>query len=83
MQQAAYGIFREGQVILNEAVTVPDETDVVVVFLDAAKAASRELRGGLLDVFSVLGPWEDSRGPEAVIEEIERSRVSRKADTVL
>ena len=38
---------------------------------------------GLLSLFDTLGAWEDSKDADAIIQEIEGSRTSRKADIVL
>ena len=83
MQNAAYGVFRKGQIILNEPVTAPDESSVIVVFLDGQKTASIRNNNTLLGIFDTLGPWEDSKDTEMIISEIENSRKSRKADVVI
>ena len=83
MQNAAYGIFKKGKIIFNEPVTVPDESNVIVVFLDKQKNVSSQNNNGLLNIFDTLGAWEDSKDTEAIIAEIENNRVSRTADIVI
>ena len=83
MQQAAYGIFKKGMVMLNEAVIAPGESGVVVVFLDKQANKQTKNENELLKIFETLGAWEDSRNTEAIITEIENSRVSRKTDIAL
>ena len=83
MQNAAYGIFRNGHVIFNEPVTAPDDSKVIVVFLDMQKKAPTQNRNALMKLFDALGSWEDSKDTETIISEIEESRVSRAADTII
>ena len=83
MQNAAYGILRKGKIIFNEPVTAPDEANVIVVFLDKQKNVPPQNTNKLLNIFETLGAWEDSKDTEAIISEIEKSRVSRTADIVI
>ena len=83
MQKAAYGVFRKGNIILSEPVSAPDESKVIVVFLDKQKASTAQNHNMLLNIFDTLGAWEDSRDTDAIISEIENSRMSRKADVVI
>ena len=83
MQNAAYGIFKKGQIIFNEPVTVPDDSSVIVVFLDKQKSIPAQNKNRLLNIFDTLGAWEDSKDTETIIAEIENSRVSRTADIVI
>jgi len=83
MQNAAYGIFRKGEIIFNEPVTVPDESSVIVVFLDKQKNTLTQKNNELLNIFDALGVWEDSKDTESIITEIENSRVSRTVDVAL
>ena len=83
MQNAAYGIFRKGKIIFNEPVTAPDESNVIVVFLDKQKRVSAQNNNRLLNIFETLGAWEDSKDTETIIAEIENSRVSQTADIAL
>jgi hypothetical protein len=80
MQNAAYGIFRKGQIILNEPVTAPDESNVIVVFLDKQKNVPSKNNNKLSNIFDTLGAWEDSKDTETIIAEIENNRVSGTAD---
>ena len=79
MQNAAYGIFKKGKVIFNEPVIAPDESNVIVVFLDKQKNVSVR-NNKLINIFDALGAWEDSKDTEEIIAEIENSRVSRTTD---
>jgi hypothetical protein len=83
MQNAAYGIFKKGKIIFNEPVNAPDESNVIVVFLDKQKNVSAQNNNRLLNIFDTLGAWEDSKDTETIIAEIENSRVSRTADVVI
>jgi hypothetical protein len=83
MQNAAYGIFKKGKIIFNEPVNAPDESNVIVVFLDKKKSASAKNNNRLLNIFETLGAWEDTKDTETIISEIENSRVSRTADVVI
>ena len=83
MQNAAYGIFKKGRIIFNEPVTAPDESSVIVVFLDKQKNVLAQSNNRLLDIFDTLGAWEDSKDTETIIAEIENNRMSRTADIVI
>jgi len=83
MQNAAYGIFKKGKIIFDEPVTALDDSSVIVVFLDRLKNASNQNYNPLLNIFDILGAWEDSKETEAIIAEIENSRMSRTADVVI
>ena len=83
MQNAAYGIFKKGKIIFNEPVTAPDESNVIVVFLDKQKNMQTPSNNRLLNIFDTLGAWEDSKDTETIIAEIESSRTSRTADIVI
>ena len=83
MQQAAFGVFKKGQIILKESVTVPDESDVIVVFLNRQNNRTTKKKNELLEIFDTLGAWEDSKDTEIIIADIEKSRMSRKIDIVI
>ncbi|MCL2391026.1 MAG: hypothetical protein FWC66_00285 [Oscillospiraceae bacterium] len=83
MQNAVYGIFRKGRIVFNEPVTAPDESNVIVVFLDKPKNELRQDNNRLLSIFDTLGIWEDSRDTETIIADIENSRVSRAVDVAI
>jgi hypothetical protein len=83
MQNAAYGIFKKGQIIFNEPVTAPDDSSVIVVFLEKQQNVPEQNKNTLLNLFETLGAWEDSKDTETIISEIETSRVSRMADVAL
>ena len=72
MQNTAYGTYRNGQIFFDD---VPSptigESRVQVIFL---KEKPKE--NSLMDIFDVLGPWEDDRDAEAIIAEIRNARVS-------
>jgi len=83
MQNAAYGVFRNGQVELSEPVFLPDESNVIVVFLDGQKNVPVQKKNALSEIFDTLGAWEDSKDADKIIAEIEKSRVSRTANVVI
>ena len=72
MKNAAYGIYRNGQVLFDEPVEVLGESKVVVVFLDDIQPKNK-----LTDVFNLLGSWEDDRSTDEIISDIRESRVVR------
>jgi hypothetical protein len=71
MQTASYGIYKNGQIILDEPAIKKDNARVLVVFLDKESEDSK-----LLDIFKLYGSWEDSRDAETIIQEIRSSRMS-------
>jgi len=83
MQNAAYGIFKQGQIIFNEPVVVPDDSNVIVVFLDKQSNIPLQNRDSLLNIFETLGAWEDSKDTETIIADIESARMSRTSDVVI
>jgi hypothetical protein len=68
MQTAISGVYRQGQVILNESYTAEDETPVLVIFL-SHNEEQRE-RPVLRDFFHLCGAWEDDRTPDQIIDNI-------------
>jgi hypothetical protein len=83
MQNAAYGVFKKGIIVFNEPVTAPDDSKVVVVFLDKQADAPVNDGKSLVKLFDTLGAWEDSKDADTIIAEIEKSRISRTAEFVL
>jgi hypothetical protein len=73
MSNAAYGTYKNGYIILDTLSPVAEESRVKVIFLD-----EQNKKGScLLDVFDILGPWEDARNTETIIEDIRKARISR------
>jgi len=73
VQNAAYGTYRNGQILLDESMPLMDESKVIVVFLkDAPK------KENLLDIFDVCGAWEDDRGIDTIIADTYSSRTARR-----
>ncbi|MCL1876048.1 MAG: hypothetical protein FWF87_07310 [Synergistaceae bacterium] len=71
MQNTAYGTYRDGQIFLDDAPSpVIHESRVQVIFLNKKPNGN-----SLMDIFSVLGPWEDNRDADAIIAEIRNARV--------
>ena len=71
MQNTAYGTYRDGQIFLDDAPSpVISESRVQVIFLN-----EKSKRNCLMDIFSVLGPWEDDRDADAIIADIRNARV--------
>jgi len=83
MQNAAYGIYKNGKIIFSEPVNDLDESKVIVVFLDKQINAPTHSNNKLLNIFDTLGAWEDSKDTEAIISEIEKTRVSKTTDFVI
>ncbi|MCL1803838.1 MAG: hypothetical protein FWG30_09455 [Eubacteriaceae bacterium] len=81
MQNAYYGVFKNGQIILNESIEVPDETSVIVVLLDDQN--SQPPKNTLVNILDELVVWEDAKDAETIIAEIEKSRLSRSFDIEL
>jgi len=72
MQNTAYGTYRNGQIFLDDAPSPAiGESRVQVIFLK-----EKPKKNSLLDIFDVLGPWEDDRDAETIIAEIRSARVS-------
>jgi hypothetical protein len=72
MQQAAYGIYRNGQVFFDAPAPAMDNAKVVVVFLDELAT-----RPKLTDIFSLYGAWEDTKTADEIISEIRNDRTAR------
>lgn len=71
MQNTAYGTYRDGQIFLDTPSPAIGESRVQVIFLN-----EKAKKNGLMDIFDVLGPWEDDRDAETIIAEIRNARVS-------
>jgi hypothetical protein len=63
MQEAAYGMYRDGQIIFDEPDVNINNSRVLVVFLDKESAK-------ITDFFDLRGPWEDTRDVETIISDI-------------
>lgn len=71
MQNTAYGTYRDGQIFLNDAPSpVISESRVQVIFLN-----EKSKENGLMDIFDILGPWEDDRDVGTVIADIHNARI--------
>jgi hypothetical protein len=75
MQEAAYGMYQNGQIIFDEPDVSIDNSRVLVVFLDKEPAK-------ITDFFNIYGSWEDTRDVETIISDIRNSRIA-KADITL
>ena len=54
MRNTAYGTYKNGQIFLDPPSPIIGESRVQIIFLD------EETEGNsLIDIFDVLGPWED------------------------
>jgi hypothetical protein len=72
MQNATYGLYKDGQIIFDEPDININNSRVLVVFLDEEPKESK-----LMDFFKLYGPWEDTRDIEAIISDIRNSRISK------
>jgi hypothetical protein len=72
MSDTAYGTYRNGQVFLDVPASVVEESRVKVTFL-----GKKNERDSWVDIFDVLGPWEDDRDTETIITDIRNARISR------
>jgi hypothetical protein len=72
MQTAAYGVYKQGQVLLDEAPLAFDNSPVIVVFLERKPAEKPKLK----DFFTLCGAWEDTRNADAIIADIRDSRIA-------
>jgi hypothetical protein len=71
VRNTAYGTYRDGIIFLDSPSSAIDESRVQVIFLnEEAKENS------LMEIFDVLGPWEDDRDTETIISEIRNARMS-------
>jgi hypothetical protein len=73
MQTAAYGVYKQGQILLNEAPSVFDNSPVIVVFLEQKPAKKPKFK----DFFALCGAWEDTRNADDIIADIRGSRIAR------
>jgi hypothetical protein len=73
MQNAAYGKYKNGQIVLDEPVHRTNDSRVVVVFLDE----KREKKPSLKNFFDLYGQWEDDRDTDTIIADIRKSRISK------
>ena len=72
MQITTYGTYRNGQIFLDDAPSQSiGESRVQIVFLNEKPKGN-----SLMDIFDVLGPWEDNRDTDTIIAEIRNARVS-------
>jgi len=71
MQSIAYGTYRDGQILLDTPCPAIDESRVQVIFL-----REEPKKNSLMEIFDVLGAWEDDRDTETIIAEIRNARVS-------
>ena len=71
MQNIAYGTYKNGQIFLDTPSPVFDESRVQVIFLN-----EETRKNSLMDIFDVLGPWEDDRDTETIVADIRNARVS-------
>jgi hypothetical protein len=71
MHNTVYGVYRDGQILLDTQSPVINEARVQVIFLKEEKN-----KNSLMDIFNILGPWEDDRDTETIIAEIRNSRLS-------
>ncbi len=69
MKNIAYGTYRDGQILLDAPIPAIDESRVQVIFLKEEMK-----RNNLMDIFNVLGKWEDERDTETILSEMRRSR---------
>jgi hypothetical protein len=72
MQNATYGIYKDGQIVFDEPDIDINNSRVLVVFLDDEPKESK-----LMDLFKIYGPWEDCRDTETIIADIRNSRISK------
>ena len=71
MQSITYGTYRDGQILLDTPYPAIDESRVQVIFLK-----EKNPKISLIEIFDVLGAWEDDRDAETIIAEIRNARVS-------
>ena len=71
MQQAAYGTYKNGQIIFDDPVPALGEIKVIVVFLENYQAKPK-----LKDIFSLYGAWEDTRTIDEIIADTRNSRIA-------
>ena len=72
MNNTSYGTYKNGQIFLDAPSPDIDESRVQVIFLNE----ETKKKNSLMDIFDVLGPWEDDRDTETIIAEIRNARVS-------
>jgi hypothetical protein len=73
MQTAAYGVYKQGQILLDETIPAIDNSPVIVVFLERKPTGKPKLK----DFFALCGAWEDTRNADTIIADIRGSRIAR------
>ncbi|MDR1453536.1 MAG: hypothetical protein LBJ25_06150 [Candidatus Margulisbacteria bacterium] len=73
MQTAAYGIYKDGQILFDEPTVQANNTRALIVFLSSLlKQKNKQTK--LADFFNLYGSWEDNRSADTVINDIRQSR---------
>ena len=83
MQGVVYGVYKNGQVVLNELVAADENTNVIVVFTNKHENITGTKKNPLVEMLETLGPWDDSREADEIIADIKSSRISRSFDVLL
>ena len=70
---AVYGMYEDGNIVLDEPAQRHSVSRVVVVFLGEQNPPKPKLS----DFFDLYGPWEDDRDADEIIADIYASRHSK------
>jgi hypothetical protein len=70
---AVYGIYKDGNIVLDRPVKTVSNSRVVVLFLDQQKTTKPKLA----DFFDFYGAWEDDRDADTIIADIYTARHSK------
>jgi hypothetical protein len=71
---AVYGMYTDGNIVLDEPTPKNSDSRVVVVFLGGQNPQKPKLA----DFFDLYGAWEDDRDADAIIADIYTSRHSKQ-----
>jgi hypothetical protein len=71
MRNTVYGTYRDGKIFLDSPGPAIDESRVQVIFLN-----EKARENSFMEIFDILGPWEDDRDTETIIAEIRNARIS-------
>ena len=65
MRRVINGIYKNGKIILDDPVSTIEESKITIIFLE-----NKVQKLKLTDIFSIYGPWEDTRTVENIINDI-------------
>jgi hypothetical protein len=70
---AVYGIYKDGNIVLDKPVKMVSDSRVIVLFLEDQKTK----KPSLVNFFDQYGAWEDDRDADTIIADIYTARHSK------